>query len=177
VTVYSNENAELYLRMLRDHENLVIQNGSKKAIEDANVNLRKTLKEYNTANAVVNPSEEETARRVTLKQDWRAAQQKCLDIVTAAFSLFRLMLDGTAREQWDMIDVKVHSDSTHTDLQGLTLSRECLILSCLPKPSFADMACRVGDMSATCLWSCRRHKKMLCRPWGRNDTTFEDMSQ
>ena len=33
------------------------------------------------------------------------------------------------------------------------LSRECLNLSCLPKPSFADidMACRVGDMSATCL--------------------------
>ena len=29
------------------------------------------------------------------------------------------------------------------------LSRECLNLSCLPKPSFADMACRVGDMSAT----------------------------
>ena len=28
------------------------------------------------------------------------------------------------------------------------LSRECRILSCLPKPSFADMACRVGDMSA-----------------------------
>jgi hypothetical protein len=62
--------------MLRDHDKLVIQNGSKKAIEDANVNLRKTLKEYNTANAVVNPSEEETTRRVTLKQDWRAAQQK-----------------------------------------------------------------------------------------------------
>jgi hypothetical protein len=60
---------------------------------------------------------------------------------------------------------------------GRELSRECLILSCLPKPSFADMACRVGDMSATCLWSCCRHKKMLCRPWGRNDTTFEDMSR
>ena len=129
VTVYSDENAEMYLRMLRDHDKLVIQNGSKKAIEDANVNLRKTLKEYNTANAVVNPSDEETTRRVTLKQDWRAAQQKCLDIVTAAFSLFRFMLDGTAREQWDIIDIEVHSDSTHTDLQGLTLSRECLILS------------------------------------------------
>jgi hypothetical protein len=123
VTVYSDENAEMYLRMLRDHDKLVIQNGSKKAIEDANVNLRKTLKEYNTANAVVNPSEEETARRVTLKQDWRAESSttKMSDIVTAAFSLFRLMLDGTAREQWDMIDVEVHSDSTHTDLQGLTV--------------------------------------------------------
>ena len=107
--------------MLRDHENLVIQNGSKKAIEDANVNLRKTFKEYQTTNAVVNPSAEEKARRVTLTQDWRAAQRICRDIVTAAFSLFRRMLDGTAKEQWDMIDIEVHSDSTHTDLQGLTV--------------------------------------------------------
>jgi hypothetical protein len=35
-------------------------------------------------------------------------------------------------------------------VQPHVLSRECLNLSCLPKPSFADMACRVGDMSATC---------------------------
>jgi len=55
---------------------------------------------------------------------------------------------------------------------GGLLSRECLILSCLPKPSFADMSCRVGNMSATCLWSCCRHKKMLCWPGGRNVTTF-----
>ena len=75
VTVYSNKNAELYLRMLRDHENLMTQNGSKKDIEDAHahVDLRKTFKEYKTANAVVN-----------------AAQKKlCRDIATAAFSLFR----------------------------------------------------------------------------------------
>ena len=32
-------------------------------------------------------------------------------------------------------------------LINLAVSRECLILSCLPKPSFADMACHVGDMS------------------------------
>ena len=31
------------------------------------------------------------------------------------------MLDGTAKQQWDMIDTEVHSDSTHTDLQGLTV--------------------------------------------------------
>ena len=35
--------------------------------------------------------------------------------------------------------------------------------------------CR-GDMSATCLWSCRRHKKMSCRLECLNDTTFDDMS-
>ena len=29
------------------------------------------------------------------------------------------------------------------------LSRECCFMSCLPKPLFADMVCRVGDMSAT----------------------------
>jgi len=34
---------------------------SKKAIEDAHVNRRKTFKEYNTANAVVNPSAQEIA--------------------------------------------------------------------------------------------------------------------
>jgi len=121
VSVYSDENAELYLRMLRDHENLMTQNGSKKAIEDAHVNLQKTFKEYQTTNAVVNPSAQEKARRVTLKQDWRAAQKLCRDIATAAFSLFRRMLDGTAKQQWDMIDTEVHSDSTHTDLQGLTV--------------------------------------------------------
>ena len=55
--------------------------------------------------------------------------------------------------------------------KALDLSRECLILSCLPTPSFADVSCRVGDMSETCLWSCRRHKKMSCRPGGRNVTT------
>ena len=56
VTVYSDENAEMYLRMLRDHDKLVIQNGSKKAIEDANVDLQKTFKVYKTAHAVVSPS-------------------------------------------------------------------------------------------------------------------------
>jgi len=45
----------------------------------------------------------------------------CLNIATAAFSLFRRKLDGTAKQQWDMIDTEVHSDSTHTDLQGLTV--------------------------------------------------------
>ena len=53
------------------------------------------------------------------------------------------------------------------------LSRECLLLKCLPKPSFADMSC----VAATCLWSCRRHKKMSCRLECLNDTTFEDMSR
>ena len=94
---------------------------SKKAIEDAHVNRRKTFKEYNTANAVVNPSAQEIARRVSLKQDWRVAQKVCLNIATAAFSLFRRKLDGTAKQQWDMIDTEVHSNSTHTDLQGLTV--------------------------------------------------------
>ena len=55
--------------MLRDHENLVIQNVSKKAIEDANVDLQKTFKVYKTAHAVVSPSVQEKARIATLKQD------------------------------------------------------------------------------------------------------------
>jgi len=59
---------------------------------------------------------------------------------------------------------------------GPGLSRECLHLSCLPKPSFADMACRVSDMSATCLHSCRRHGDIACWLECLNDTTFDDMS-
>jgi len=42
-------------------------------------------------------------------------------------------------------------------------------------PSFADMACRVGDMLATCLWSCRQHGHIACRLECMNDTTFDDM--
>jgi len=38
------------------------------------------------------------------------------------------------------------------------------------------MACRVGDMSATCLWSCRRLGDIACRLECLNDTTFDDMS-
>ena len=40
VTVYSDENAEMYLRMLRDHDNLATHNGSKQCILDANAILR-----------------------------------------------------------------------------------------------------------------------------------------
>ena len=50
----------------------------------------------------------------------------------------------------------LHGNDLQFMKNGHRLSRECLNLSCLPKPSFADMACRVGDMSATCLCSCRR---------------------
>ena len=56
------------------------------------------------------------------------------------------------------------------------LSRECLFVSCLHEPSFADMVCRVGDMSATCLWSCWRLGDIVCRLECLNDTTFADMS-
>ena len=56
------------------------------------------------------------------------------------------------------------------------LSRECLNLSCLPKPSFADMLCRVGDMSATCLRSCCQHGDIACRIECLNDATFDNMS-
>ena len=56
------------------------------------------------------------------------------------------------------------------------LSRECLNLSCLLKPSVADRVCCVGNMSATCLWSCRRLGDIACRLEYLNDTTFDDMS-
>ena len=106
--------------MLRDHDNLVTQIGSKRCIQDAEVILRKAISTYKTTKAVVNPTPERIALGVTQKKDWRAAQRTCHEITATAFSLFRRMLDGTAREQWDMIDNEVHNDSTHTDLQGLT---------------------------------------------------------
>ena len=65
VTVFSDENTEMYLRMLRDHDNLVIQNGSVKAIEDANAVLRQAYSTYQTTKAVVNPSQASIALRVT----------------------------------------------------------------------------------------------------------------
>jgi hypothetical protein len=121
VTVYSDENTEMYLRMLQDHDNLVTQIGSKKCIQDAEAILRKAISTYKTTKEVVNPTPERIALGVTQKKDWRAAQRTCREITAAAFSLFRRMLDGTAKEQWDMIDNEVHNDSTHTDLQGLTV--------------------------------------------------------
>ena len=50
------------------------------------------------------------------------------------------------------------------------LSRECLNLSCLPKPSFADMACRrhVGDMSSL-------HGDIACQLECLNNMTFDDV--
>ena len=55
------------------------------------------------------------------QMQWSMQHKKlCRDIATTAFNLFRRMLDGTAK-QWDMIDTEVHSDSTHTDLKGLTV--------------------------------------------------------
>ena len=53
------------------------------------------------------------------------------------------------------------------------LSWECRILKCRREPLFADTAdmsarCRrhVGEVSPTCRRSCRRHKRMSCRPEG-----------
>ena len=72
----------------------------------------------------------------------------------------------------DISNFYLNSPLPHPEL----LSRECLNLKCLPKPSFADMVCRVGDMSATCLRSCRRLGDIACRLECLNDTTFDDMS-
>ena len=71
----------------------------------------------------------------------------------------------------DISNFYLNSPLPHPEL----LSRECLNLKCLPKPSFADMACRVGDMSATCLRSCRRLGDIACRLECLNDTTFDDI--
>ena len=120
VTVYSDENAEMYLRMLRDHENLATVNGSKKCIEEANATLRTAYNAYKPTKAVVTPNPTEKALLISQKKEWTDAQLVCRDIAATAFSLFRRMLDGTAKEQWDMIDNEVHRDITHSDLQGLS---------------------------------------------------------
>jgi hypothetical protein len=61
---------------------------------------------------------------------------------------------------------------------GEWLSRECLYLKCLPKPSFADMTCRVGDMSLV----MSRLGDIACRLECLNETTrhlttFDNMCQ
>ena len=65
------------------------------------------------------------------------------------------MLSGIAPPVLMMGSRIVDRKTSTLNWTSVELSRECRILSCLPKPSFADMVCRVGDMSATCLWSCR----------------------
>ena len=50
VTIYSDENAEMYLRMLRDYDNLTTQNGMKKEIVEANAALRKSYSVYKITN-------------------------------------------------------------------------------------------------------------------------------
>ena len=58
VTVYSDENAELYLRMLCDHENLMTQNGSMKAIENTHAVLQDAYLTTTPQKAVVNPRDD-----------------------------------------------------------------------------------------------------------------------
>ena len=94
----------------------------KKEIVEANAALRKSYSAYKTTNAVANPNTAMKALLITQKKDWRDAQKVCRGISIGAFSLFRRLLDGTAKEQWDILGNEVHNDVTHTDRQGLTVA-------------------------------------------------------
>ena len=116
-----DENPEMYLRMLRDADNLRCLNGSKKEFQDAHADLRKKFNAYRITYQMINPTTAQKALAITQKVAYKEAQAKCREHAVSAFSLFRRMLDGIAKEQWDLIDIEVHTDSIHTDLQGLTV--------------------------------------------------------
>jgi hypothetical protein len=103
VTFFTDENAEMYLLTVRDHKNnLVTLDGSKKSISSGQKLTKRTYTLYSTTKAVVIPTTEETARLVTQKKEWRVTRES-REISSIAFSLFRRLLDGTAKEQWKMI--------------------------------------------------------------------------
>jgi len=103
VTFLFDENSRIYLLTVRDqNDNLVILDGSKKSISISQKLIKRTYTLYSTTKAVVDPTSEETAKLVTQKKDWRVTR-KCREIASTAFSLFRRLLDGTAKEQWEMI--------------------------------------------------------------------------
>ena len=68
-TFVTNENAEMYLLTVRDHkDNLGILEGSKKSISIGQKLIKRTYTLNSTTNAVVNPTNEETAKLVTQKK-------------------------------------------------------------------------------------------------------------
>ena len=100
VTFLSDENAKMYLLTVRDqNDNLVVLDGSKRSISIGQKLIKRTYTLYSTTKAVVDPTTEETAKLVTQKKDWRVTR-KCQEIASTAFSLFRRLLDGIAKEQW-----------------------------------------------------------------------------
>jgi hypothetical protein len=77
-----------------------------------------------------------------------------------------LMIDAAHSKSMGDLDklrnvIKERKERIEND--AITDHNTKISLLCLPKPSFADMPCRVGDMLATCLRSCRRHGDIACR--------------
>ena len=73
------------------------------------------------AYAVANPTPSQTALAATKLKDRKAAREACQLIVTTAFSLFRWLLDGAAKEHRDNLDKEVHHDDSFTALNGSTM--------------------------------------------------------
>ena len=120
VTIFEQGNAEMYIRTMKDHENLVELKGSETSIKEAKELVYSKHALFQTTNAVVNPTQSQRALALTRLKDKKDAQLAYFKIVTAAFSLFRRVLAGGAREHWDNIDQEVHGDDTYTALNSAT---------------------------------------------------------
>ena len=99
-------------------------NGSYTDLQAAQAQFRKAHAAYTATRGVVNnPTPAQVALAATRLEERKAAHKACQVIVTTAFSLFRRLLDGAAKERWDNIDKEVHEDDSHTALDGLTVNK------------------------------------------------------
>jgi hypothetical protein len=114
----------MYIRMLKDHKNLVSLNGSYTALQAAQKQFRQAHAAYTaTRRAVNHPTPAQVALAATWLEERKAAHKALQVIYTTAFSLFRRLLDGAAKEYWDNVDKEVHEDDSHTALDGSTVNK------------------------------------------------------
>jgi hypothetical protein len=115
----------MYIRTLKDHGNLLSLNGSYTDLLAAQVQFRKAHAAYTATRGAVNhPTPALVALAATLLEERKAAHKTLQVIYTNAFSQFRRLLDGAAKERWDNIDKEVHEDDSHTALDGTTVDKK-----------------------------------------------------
>ena len=83
VTLFKNGNAEMYIRTMKDHENLVSLNGSQASMKEALALLKEKHASFLAANAVANPTQSQKAVAITRLKDKKEAQEAYVKIVTA----------------------------------------------------------------------------------------------
>jgi len=123
-TVFDDGNAEMYIRMLKDHESLVSLNGSVPALQAAQKQFRVAHAAYAAIKRPNNPTTAQVALAATRLDERKAAHKALQVIYSTAFSQFRRLLDGAAKERWDNIDKEVHEDDSHTALDGTTVDKK-----------------------------------------------------